>query len=220
MAPDPSGSKAGDVCPAVTEHTYPTHRDTYVAGHTNQDSSHSPNLLLSLAGQDGSAPVKRHIKYQKNSHGCCSSQDLGSWSAQDIQTPEATVPLQLLGSQDRLHWAGHGQTHGPATFLHTTDPFIPLTPVLSVLPKSPDLVPFIKSYSIPNCFSPASHNTPQTLPAASLVPEICSYSPRHICQFQASLGATVPGGQSQSCPMSLTDSMWTCLHYTSHYLPY
>lgn len=87
MAPDPSGSKAGNVCPAVTEHTYPTHRDRYVAGHLNQGSSHSPNLLLSLAGQDGSPPVKIHIKYQKNPHGCCSSQDLGSRSAQDITKP-------------------------------------------------------------------------------------------------------------------------------------
>lgn len=64
MAPDPSGSKARDVCPADTEHTYPTCRDTHMAGHTNQDSSHSLNPLLSLAGQDGSPSVKIHVKYK------------------------------------------------------------------------------------------------------------------------------------------------------------
>lgn len=64
MVPDPSGSKAGDVCPADTEHTYPTRRDRHMAGHTNQDSSHSPRLLLPLAGQDGSLPVKIYVKYK------------------------------------------------------------------------------------------------------------------------------------------------------------
>lgn len=62
MAPGPSGSKAGDVCPADIEHTYPTHRDRNMASHMNQDSNYSPNLLLSLARQDGSPPVQIHVK--------------------------------------------------------------------------------------------------------------------------------------------------------------